>query len=69
MTVPAAVTVGWGCLIGIGAVVLPGVTIGNGSIIGANSVVTEDVPPFSVAAGVPARRLRAVGEGGIQGRP
>jgi acetyltransferase-like isoleucine patch superfamily enzyme len=29
-------------------------------VIGANSVVTEDIPPFSVAAGAPARVLRAV---------
>lgn len=35
--------------------VMPGVTIGHGSIIGTGSVVTKDVPPFSVAAGVPAK--------------
>ncbi|MCU0771600.1 MAG: acyltransferase [Verrucomicrobia bacterium] len=38
--------------------VLPGVTIGRHSVIGSNSVVTKDVPPHSVAAGVPARVLR-----------
>lgn len=41
--------------VGTGAVILPGVTIGRGSIIGAGAVVTRDVPPFSIAAGVPAK--------------
>jgi len=44
--------------IGTGAVILPGVTVGKGSIVGAGAVVTEDVPPFAVVAGVPARFLR-----------
>ena len=44
--------------IGTGAILLPGVTIGKGSIVGAGSVVTHDVPPFSIVAGVPARFLR-----------
>ncbi len=43
--------------IGTNAVVLPGVTIGKGSIVGAGAVVTKDVPPFAVVAGVPARFL------------
>jgi acetyltransferase-like isoleucine patch superfamily enzyme len=47
------------CDIGMGAIVLPGVTIGRGSIIGAGSVVTSNVEPLSVMAGVPARLLRA----------
>jgi acetyltransferase-like isoleucine patch superfamily enzyme len=44
--------------IGIGAIVLPGVTIGRGAQIGAGAVVAESVPPYAVAAGVPARVLR-----------
>lgn len=44
--------------IGVNAVILPGVTIGRGSIVGAGAVVTENVPPFAVVAGVPARFLR-----------
>jgi acetyltransferase-like isoleucine patch superfamily enzyme len=44
--------------IGTGAILLPGVTVGRGSIVGAGAVVTRDVPPFAVVAGVPARFLR-----------
>ena len=44
--------------IGVNAVILPGVTVGQGAIVGAGSVVTEDVPPFSIVAGVPARVMR-----------
>lgn len=44
--------------IGTGAIILPGVTVGKGSIVGAGAVVTQDVPPFAIVAGVPARFLR-----------
>jgi len=44
--------------IGSHAVILDGVTIGTGSVIGAGAVVTKDVPPFSIVAGVPARVVR-----------
>ena len=44
--------------IGVNAVILPGVTIGKGAIVGAGAVVTRDVEPFSIAAGVPAKFLR-----------
>lgn len=44
--------------IGVNAVIMPGVTVGQGSIVGAGAVVTEDVEPFTVVAGVPARVLR-----------
>lgn len=43
--------------IGTNAVILPGVTIGKGSIVAAGAIVVEDVPPFSVVAGIPARFL------------
>lgn len=46
-----------GADIGANVVVLPGVTIGKGSIVGAGAVVTKDVPPLAVVAGVPARFL------------
>lgn len=45
--------------IGTNAVILPGVTVGRGSIVGAGAVVTHDVPPFSVVAGIPARVIRS----------
>lgn len=44
--------------IGVNAVVLPGVTVGKGAIVGAGAVLTEDVEPFTVVAGVPARLIR-----------
>jgi acetyltransferase-like isoleucine patch superfamily enzyme len=44
--------------IGTNAVLLPGVTVGKGAIVGAGAVVTHDVPPFAIVAGVPARFLR-----------
>ena len=44
--------------IGQNAVILPGVRIGDGAIIGASSVVGSDVPPYTIAAGNPARPLR-----------
>ncbi len=47
--------------IGVGAVVLPGASIGRGAQIGAGAVVKGDVPPYTVAVGVPAR---VVGERG-----
>ncbi|HSB22336.1 MAG TPA: DapH/DapD/GlmU-related protein, partial [Burkholderiaceae bacterium] len=43
------------CWLGVNAVICPGVVVGKGSVVGANAVVTEDVPPYSVAVGVPAR--------------
>ncbi|OHV90769.1 DapH/DapD/GlmU-related protein [Mesorhizobium sp. ORS 3428] len=52
------VSIGNDVWIGHGAVVMPGVTIGNGAVIGANAVVTHDVAPYTIVAGVPAKRLR-----------
>ncbi len=46
------------CDIGINAVILPGVTIGKGSIVGAGAVVTKDVEPDTIVAGVPAKVLK-----------
>ncbi|MBW4512674.1 MAG: acyltransferase [Scytonematopsis contorta HA4267-MV1] len=47
------------CWLGDGVTVLDDVTIGRGSVIGAGSVVTKDIPPFSVAVGVPAKVIKS----------
>lgn len=54
--------------IGHGAVVMPGVTIGDGAVVGANAVVTRDVAPYTIVAGVPARPLRLRFAAGIAAR-
>lgn len=46
--------------IGANAVVLPGVSIGNHSVVAAGAVVTKDVPPHSLVAGVPAKIIRQI---------
>ena len=46
-----------GVSIGTGAIIICGVTIGEGAMIGAGAVVTKDVAPGSIVAGVPARVL------------
>jgi maltose O-acetyltransferase len=43
-------------------IITPGVTIGDGAVIAAGSVVTKDVKPFSVVAGVPAKLVRRRGD-------
>ncbi len=50
--------------IGEGVAIMPDVRIGRDCIIGANAVVTKDVPPHCVAAGVPARVIRRLDESG-----
>ncbi len=54
--------IGSDCWLGASVTVLPGVTIGDGSVIGAGSVVTKDIPSGVVAAGNPAKVLRAITE-------
>lgn len=52
------------CWLGTGVRVLDGVRIGRGSVIGAGAVVTKDIPPYSVAVGVPAKVIKkSAGEG------
>ena len=43
--------------IGARAMILPGISVGEGGMIGAGAVVTHDVPPYTVVAGVPARPI------------
>jgi acetyltransferase-like isoleucine patch superfamily enzyme len=49
-----------GASIGSSSTIMCGITIGENSIIGAGAVVTKDVPPNSIAAGVPAKVLRKI---------
>ena len=50
--------IGNDCWIGRDAVIMSGVKIGDGAIIGARALVTSDVPPFAIYAGVPAKFIR-----------
>lgn len=52
------VIIGNNVWLGDGVSVMPNVRIGDGAIVAAHSVVTHDVPPFSLVAGVPARIIR-----------
>jgi acetyltransferase-like isoleucine patch superfamily enzyme len=62
----APVRIGDHVLIHSGAIICPGVTIGHHAVIGAGAVVIDDIPPYALAVGVPARVLtpsRSVGVG------
>ena len=54
------VVIGPNTWIGFDACVMPGVTVGRGAIVGAKSVVFDDVPPYTVVAGNPARPVRTL---------
>jgi acetyltransferase-like isoleucine patch superfamily enzyme len=45
-------------VIGIGSTILPGVTIGKGAVIAAGSIVNKDIPPYSMAVGMPAKVIK-----------
>lgn len=47
--------------IGMHVIILKGVTIGEGAVVGAGSIVTQDVPPYTLVAGNPARVIRKLG--------
>ena len=49
-----------GATIGSSATILCGVTVGENAVVGAGSVVTKDIPPNAVAAGVPAKIIRSI---------
>jgi phosphonate metabolism protein (transferase hexapeptide repeat family) len=62
------VSIGHDVWIGDGAVIMPGLSIGDGAVIGANAVVTKDVEPYAVYAGVPAKLLKWRFQEGIRER-
>jgi acetyltransferase-like isoleucine patch superfamily enzyme len=51
-------TIRRGAYLGLRSTILAGVTVGEYAIVGAGSVVTEDVPPYTMVAGIPARVIR-----------
>ena len=46
------------CWIGAGAIILPGVTVGEGAVVAAGAVVSRNVEPYAIVAGVPARPVK-----------
>lgn len=62
---PVGVTIREGASIGARAVCIAPVIVGRWATVAAGAVVTRDVPDYALVAGVPARRLRWVGEAGV----
>ncbi len=56
--IPLPVKIGSDVWLGAGVTVLGGVTIGDGCVVGAGAVVTKDLPPYSVAVGIPAKVIK-----------
>lgn len=56
--IKGVISIGYDCWIGDNVIILPKANIGTGAVIGAGSVVTGEIPPYSIAAGNPARVIR-----------
>ncbi|MDE6236960.1 MAG: galactoside O-acetyltransferase [Muribaculaceae bacterium] len=54
------VHIGKNVWIGAGATILPGVTVGDNAVVGAGSVVTKDVEPNTIVAGIPAKLIKVI---------
>lgn len=54
---PRKIVIGEDVWLGINVVISPGVSIGRGAVVGANSVVTKDIPPYTIWAGIPAKQI------------
>jgi acetyltransferase-like isoleucine patch superfamily enzyme len=59
----APIRIGRNVWIGARAMILQGVTVGADAVIGAGAIVTQDVPPATLAVGVPAKVIRSLGAG------
>ncbi|MCC8166824.1 MAG: sugar O-acetyltransferase [Planctomycetes bacterium] len=64
-TVCAPITIKRNAWIGLGATIMPGVTIGENAIVAASALVTRDVPPNTVVAGIPATVTRHIDDSAI----
>lgn len=56
-----------GAWLGAGVIVTPGVEIGAGAVVAAGAVVSSDVAPYCLYGGVPARKIRDIGDGAVKG--
>lgn len=56
------IKIGNNVFIGVNSIIMPGITIGDNCVVGCGSVVTKDVPPNSVAAGIPAKVIKSIFE-------
>ena len=64
--IPAGVTIETGASVGAGAVCVAPIKIGAWAMIAAGSVVTRDIPPYALVAGVPAKQIGWVGKSGYK---
>jgi len=59
-SIPGKVIIKRGAWIGAGSIILPNITIGECGVVGAGAVVTKDVLPYTIVAGVPAKEIKKI---------